>query len=73
MKFTNLLRTIILENSRFKLLYDRIVQQNEKDKKEGKKIPFEIFKKIVFADPDTRKPQNFDVENATPETMENVK
>lgn len=73
MKFTNLLRTIILENSRFKLLYDRIVQQNEKDKKEGKKIPFEIFKKIVFADPDTKKPQGFDVENATPETMENVK
>lgn len=73
MKFTNLLKTVILENSRFKLLYDRLVQKDAKDKKEGKKIPFEIFKKIVFADPDTKKPEGFDVDNATPETMENVK
>jgi curved DNA-binding protein CbpA len=39
----------------------------------GKKIPFEVFKEMIFADPDTKAPQGFDKENATPEDMEKVK
>lgn len=73
MKFTNLLKSLIVESSRFKLLYDKLAQQNEKDKKEGKKIPFEVLKAIIKADPDTKKPQTFDFDSATPEDMEIVK
>jgi len=75
MKFTNLLKSIILESSRFKLLYDKLVQQNEKDKKEGKKIPFETFKAIVFADPDTKTPRGMegDIDTISVNDMENVK
>jgi hypothetical protein len=75
MKFTNLLKSLIVENSRFKLLYDKLVQQTEKDKKEGKKIPFEILKALIFADPDTKIPRGMegDIDTLTPEQMENVK
>lgn len=132
MKFTNLLKSLILESSRFKILYDANVETpgqknyyemiglrkgasqgaidskidtirqkleanpdkdnpkfdelkkaldtlgNEQKRKKydstsGKKIPFEVFKAMIFADPDTKKPQGFDKENATPEDMEKVK
>lgn len=76
MKFTNLLKSIIVENSRFKLLYDKLVDKNpESKKKEAGKIPFEILKAIIFADPDTKLPRGMegDIDTLTPEQMEVVK
>jgi hypothetical protein len=72
MKFTSILTSLILENSRFKVIYDQIVQQ--KGKKESGKIPFETLKAIIFADPTTRIPQGLgDIDTISVEDMENVK
>lgn len=75
MKFTNILKTIILEDSRFKLLYDKLVDKGNGRKPEPGKIPFDVLKSIIFADPTTRYPQNYanDIESLTPEKMEIVK
>lgn len=75
MKFTNILKNIILEDSRFKLLYDKLVDQGKGKKPEPGKIPFDLLKTIIFADPTTRYPQNYtnDIERLTPEQMEIVK
>jgi hypothetical protein len=76
MKFTNLLKSLIVENSRFKLLYDKLVDKNpEAKKKEAGRIPFETLKAIIFADPDTKSPRGMegDIDTLTPEQMEVVK
>jgi hypothetical protein len=83
MKFTNILKSIILENSRFKVLYDSLVQQPSpegKSKPDPKKIPFETLKALIFADPTTITPRFTDNESrmefiltATVEDMEKVK
>ena len=74
MKFTNILKNIILEDSRFTLLYDKLVDKGGKKPQEGK-IPFDILKTIIFADPTTRAPQALlqNIETLTPEQMEIVK
>ena len=78
MKFTNILKSIILENSRFKVLYDSLVQQPSpegKAKPDPKKIPFEVLKALIFADPTTIIPRGaeFDIDTATVADMEKVK
>jgi hypothetical protein len=78
MKFTNILKSIILENSRFKVLYDSLVQQPSsggKFKPDPKKIPFESLKALIFADPTTIIPRGaeFDIDSASVEDMEKVK
>ena len=78
MKFTNILKSIILENSRFKVLYDSLVQQPSpegKFKPDPKKIPFETLKALIFADPTTIVPRGaeFDVDTAAVADMEKVK
>lgn len=78
MKFTNILKSIILENSRFKVLYDSLVQQPSlagKTKPDPKKIPFESLKALIFADPTTIIPRGaeFDIDTATVADMEKVK
>jgi len=78
MKFTSILKSLIIENSRFKVLYDTLVQEPSKDKKEKpdpKKIPFETLKALIFADPTTIVPRGaeFDVDTATAQDMENIK
>ena len=74
MNFTNILKNIILEDSRFTLLYDKLVDKGGKKPQEGK-IPFDILKTIIFADPTTRAPQSLlqNIETLTPEQMEIVK
>lgn len=74
MKFTNILKNIILEDSRFNLLYDKLVDKGGRKPEPGK-IPFETLKAVIFADPTTRYPQNFanDISTLTPEQMEIVK
>ena len=78
MKFTNILKSIILENSRFKVLYDSLVQQPSpegKSKPDPKKIPFEVLKALIFGDPTTIFPRGaeFDIDTATVEDMEKIK
>lgn len=132
MKFINILKSLILEASRYETLYDANVENPNKgdyykmiglkkgasqstinskidairakldanpdkdnpkfdevkraieilgdeqkrkkyDSNQSKKIPFELFKAMIFADPDTKIPRNFDIENATPENMNEVK
>ena len=78
MKFTNILKSIILENSRFKVLYDSLVQQPSpegKSKPDPKKIPFEVLKALIFGDPTTIVPRGaeFDIDTATIEDMEKIK
>ena len=74
MKFTNILKNIILEDSRFTLLYDKLVDKGGKKPQEGK-ILFDTLKTIIFADPTTRAPQSLlqNIETLTPEQMEIVK
>ena len=74
MKFTNILKNIILEDSRFTLLYDKLVDKGGRKPEPGK-IPFDTLKTIIFADPTTRAPQSLlqNIETLTPEQMEIVK
>jgi hypothetical protein len=78
MKFTNILKSLIIENSRFKVLYDTLVQKSSpegKSKPDPKKIPFEVLKALIFADPTTVVPRGTEVniDTASVEDMENVK
>jgi hypothetical protein len=77
MKFTNILKSIILENSRFKILYDKMVAPAPGREGEAKKpkglMDFETLKAIILADPTTRVPQGKDIDELTLEDMDNVK
>jgi hypothetical protein len=76
MRITNTLKNLLIEDSRFDVLYNKLVQPSDKAKQAGKSkgvLPFEILKEIVFADPTTRKPEGFDVETATVEDMKSDK
>ena len=78
MKISDTIKSLIIEDSRFNNLYTNLVLPKEKAKEKGKTkgvIPFEVLKQVIFADPTTRKPENFDVEGASVEDMdsENVK
>ena len=79
MKFTNLLSNIIVEQSRFQILYDKLVKPPTRAKGDDRgKTPqnvmdFETLRAIIFADPTTKAPENFDIEGASAEDMENVK
>jgi hypothetical protein len=84
MRFTQLLTNLILEQSRFQVLYDKMVKPAKGSDEEGKKakglMPFEVLKNIIFADPTTVGPRFTDNESrtefiltATEEEMEKVK
>lgn len=84
MRFTQLLTNLILEQSRFQVLYDKMVKPAKGSDAEGKKakglMPFEVLKNIIFADPTTVGPRFTDNESrtefiltATEEEMEKVK
>ena len=74
MKFTSLLKSIIVEQSRFEVLLDALTKPG-KDK-EGNKTKPKLSKKefieLVKADPTTRL-NNIDIENATPDELAKVK
>ena len=74
MKFTSLLKSIIVEQSRFEVLLDALTKPG-KDK-EGNKTKPKLSKKefieLVKADPTTRL-NNIDIENATPAQLAKVK
>lgn len=70
MKIQNVLKTILLEDSRFEKQYQQFVLPSEKHPKGI--MPFEQYKTFVFADPETKKPENFDEDGASVEDMKNV-
>jgi len=72
MKITSILRKVILENSRFNVLFDKLVKPSEKSK-EGL-LSFETLKAIIFADPTTAIPEGLgDIDELTVEDMDKVK
>ena len=74
MKFTTLLSNLILESSRFQVLYDKLVKPTKQGEKEiPGTLSLDSLKNIIFADPTTKAPEGFDKETATPGGMENVK
>jgi Leucine-rich repeat (LRR) protein len=77
MKFTSLLTNLILENSRFQVLYDKMVKPAPGREGIARKpkglMDFKTLKDIIFADPTTRAPQGMTPETASVEDMENVK
>jgi Leucine-rich repeat (LRR) protein len=77
MRFTQLLTNLILEQSRFQVLYDKMVKPapgREGDAKKPKGLmDFETLKAIIIADPTTRIPQGQDIDELSVQDMENVK
>ena len=70
-RFTNILRDLIIESSRFQVLFDLYVKPNKETRKGT--MPFETLFAIIAADPTSRIPQGMEVGNAKPEDMEKVK
>jgi len=72
MKFTQLLSSLIVEDSRLEFLHDKYVHEPKKGERldpNKKAIPFDVFKEIVKADPTTKIPQGYDVDSATYENF----
>lgn len=78
MKFTTLLTNLILENSRFQVLYDKMVKpapgREGGTRKPKGLMDFETLKAIIFADPTTRIPNGLgDIDSISVVDMEKVK
>jgi len=77
MRITSLLSKLILEQSRFQVLFDKMVKPPVSTDKKGAKakglMDFGTLKTIIFADPTTKAPEGFNVETATENGMEPVK
>lgn len=71
LRFTNLLKDLIVENSRFQVLYDKFVKPKDKTKKGI--LPFETLLALIAADPTSSFPEGMDIDNATPDQMDRVK
>jgi hypothetical protein len=67
MKITKVLSKLITEDAKFQYLNKKYILPSG-DRKKGL-LPFEIVKQIVFADPTTRVPENYDKEGASIEDM----
>lgn len=78
MRFSKLLTNLILEQSRFQVLYDKMVKPapgREGDTRKPKGLmDFETLKAIIFADPTTRIPEGLgDIDTMSIDDMEKVK
>ena len=77
MRFTSLLTNLILENSRFQVLYDKMVKPAKAKEGDPRKpkglMDFETLKAIILADPTTKVPQGKDIDELSVDDMENVK
>jgi hypothetical protein len=71
MRFTSILKDLIVESSRFQVLYDKFVKPKEKGQKGM--MPFETLFAIIAADPTSKIPEGIDIDTAKPEDMEKVK
>jgi len=74
MKFTSILKKVILEQSKYQILLDKFTEPTvDKEGKRSKpKVKKEDFYEIIKADPTTRL-NNVDLSTATKEDMENIK
>ena len=74
MKFTSLLKSIIVEQSRFEVLFNALTKpgQDKEGKKTKPKLSKDEFLALVQADPTTRM-NNVDIESATSEDLAKVK
>ena len=70
-KFTSILRDLIIESSRFQVIYDKYVKPNKETRKGM--MPFHVLFEIIAADPTSRVPEGMEAINAKPEDMEKVK
>lgn len=71
MKFIPLLSSLILESSRFEVLYDKYVKSDVGQKKGL--MDFNTLLTLILADPTTNVPQNMNVDEIRPEDMDKVK
>ena len=71
LNFTNLLKDLIVENSRFQVLFDKFVKPKEKGKKGL--LPFETLFALIAGDPTSKFPDGMDIDNVTPAEMDRVK
>ena len=70
-RFTNLLSALIIESSRFQVLFDKFVKPKEKGQRGL--MPFETLFALIVADPTTKVPEGMDIDNVKPDQMEQVK
>ena len=70
-KFTNILRDLIIESSRFQVLFDKYVKPNKETR--TALMPFPTLFEIIGADPTSRIPEGMTAETAKPTDMEKVK
>jgi hypothetical protein len=70
-RFTSILRDLIIESSRFQVLADKYLKPKKGERKGM--MPFETLFAIIAADPTSRIPEGMDIDNARPEDMEKVK
>jgi len=69
-RFTNILKNLIMEQSRFQVLYDKFV----KPPKGGRGIiPFETLVAMIAGDPSSRFPDGMDIDTIKPTDMDRVK
>ena len=71
LRFTSLLRDLIVESSRFQVLFDKFVKPKERGQRGI--MPFETLFALIAADPTTKIPEGMDINNVKPEQMEKVK
>ena len=67
MKITSVLSKLITEDARFQVLYNKYVLPSGERNKGI--LPFELVKQIIFADPKTSVPENYDIAGASVEDM----
>ena len=70
-RFTSILRDLIIENARFQALSDKYLKPNKETRKGM--MPFHVLFEIIAADPTSRVPEGMEAINAKPEDMEKVK
>jgi hypothetical protein len=70
-RFTSILRDLIIESSRFQVLADKYLKPKKGERKGM--MPFETLFAIIAADPTSRIPEGMDIDNARQEDMEKVK
>ena len=71
LRFTNILKNLIVESSRFQVLFDKFVKP--KDKGQKGIMPFETLIALIAADPTSRFPEGMDINNLKPQDMDRVK
>ena len=74
MKFTSLLKSVILEQSKFEVLLNALTKPSvdKEGKKMKPKLSKEEFYELMQADP-TTKLNNVDLENSNPEELKRLK